>query len=99
MLCKLEELQQKDVINIKTGVCLGCVDDVTIDTCTAEVLCLVIFGRRKCFGLLGREDDIQIPWKDIKVIGDDAVLVCFEKPSCNCRPKKRRNIFSLLFGC
>ena len=36
---------------------------------------LIIFGRQKLFGTLGREDDIQIPWENIEVIGEETVLV------------------------
>ena len=42
--------------------------DVEIDTVTARVLSLVIYGRLRFFGLLGREDDIIIKWQDIEVI-------------------------------
>ncbi len=96
MLCKLEDLRNRDVVQIKTGICLGRVDDIVIDTCCAEVRSLVIYGRRKCFGLLGREDDMIIPWKDISVLGDDVVLVCFEDGG-RCE-KRRRNPFSAFFS-
>ena len=75
MHCRVVDLKHKEVINIKTGMRLGCVDDVEIDTKEARVLGLVVFGKLKCFGLFGREDDLFIRWDEIKVIGDDTVLV------------------------
>ena len=41
----------------------------------AAVLALVIRGRPRLLGLLGREADIQVNWADILVIGDDAILI------------------------
>ena len=32
-------------------------------------------------GLLGREADFVIPWKDIVLIGEDTVLVQYEAPA------------------
>ena len=41
----------------------------------AAVRALVIRGRPRLFGLLGREADIQVNWADILVIGEDAILI------------------------
>lgn len=74
----------------------GCVDDVEVDTENAKVLGIVIFGRLRCFGVLGREEDIFIRWEDIKVIGDDTVLI-----NCGIGRHKRKKYFknfSNLFG-
>ncbi len=95
MRCRVVDLRNKEVINIKTGMRLGCVDDVEVDTENARVLGIVIFGRLRCFGVLGREEDIFIRWEDIKVIGDDTVLI-------NCgigrhKRKKKFKIFNNMF--
>ena len=97
MVCKLEELRDKNVINIKSGANLGCVDDVVIDTCSAEVKSLVIYGRCRFFGIFGREDDVVISWENINIIGDDAILVCFDCMPRNCQAKRKKNFFSSLF--
>lgn len=86
----------KEVINIKDGVCLGPVGDVEVDTCTANLLAIVVFGRSRCFGLLGREEDIVIRWCDIEVIGEDTILVRHDEV-CR-RRKKNKRFFSMLFG-
>ena len=41
----------------------------------AAVKALVVKGRRRFFGLFGREPDTLIPWEEIAVIGEDAVFV------------------------
>ncbi|HIZ56513.1 MAG TPA: YlmC/YmxH family sporulation protein [Firmicutes bacterium] len=72
------DLRSKEVINIKDGVRLGCVDDIEIDQKNAVILALVIYGRAKFFGLFGREDDLIIEWHNIEIIGEDTILVRFD---------------------
>ena len=88
--CCVTDLRNKEVINQKNGCRLGLVSDVEVDTCSGRVVAIIIFGRQKCFGLLGRCDDIRICWEDIKVIGDDTVLVCYN-PTCHPKSSKRNS--------
>lgn len=96
MTCRIVDLRNKDVINITTGARLGYVSDVEVDTCTASLVALIIYGRPRLCGLLGREDDCVICWKDIEVIGEDAILV-------NCTHKResqrRCGFIDSLLGC
>ena len=78
MIARITDMHDKEVINICDGTRLGYVDDIEVDTCTAQIVSIVIFGRNKLLGLLGREADIVIHWKDIEVIGDETVLVNFK---------------------
>ena len=90
--CRIGELWKKDVVCVDSGVCLGRVDDVEVDVCTAQLTAIVIYGRSRLFGLLGREEDTVICWQDIQLIGEDAVLV-------RCGPPQaapRKGIFSFL---
>ena len=91
MNCRVGDFRYKDVINVEDGCKLGCVCDVEIDTCNAKMLSIVIYGRYKFFGIFGREDDIVIPWCNIKVIGEDTILVRCQSLGC-----KNRGIFSFL---
>lgn len=92
MNCRIQDLRHKEVVCIKDGTVLGCVSDVEIDTATAQLVAIVIFGRPKCFGLFGREDDCIIPWCDIQVIGEDAILVGWLPP--RPRPKRLKGFFN-----
>ncbi len=94
MQCRVVDLRYRDVINIKDGCRLGCVNDIEIDTCSARVLCIVIFGHAKLFGLLGREDDVIIPWDNIEVIGEDTILVCYDHKY----PPKKKKFFDKLWN-
>ena len=75
MLCTLTSLRSKEVIDIKTGLRLGYVDDIEIDTETERVTSLVIFGRSRALGLMGRDSDIVIKCSDIALIGEDTILI------------------------
>ncbi|MGI6261527.1 MAG: YlmC/YmxH family sporulation protein [Acutalibacteraceae bacterium] len=94
MICRLADLRNKEVINIKDGMRLGCVCDAELDTCTAKLLSIIVYGRPRFFGILGREEDIIIKWCDIEVIGEDTILV-----SC-CLPSSpaHRSFFRNLWG-
>lgn len=97
MNCRIVEMRNKDVVNIKDGTRLGFVSDVEVDTDNATLVAIVIYGRPKCFGLLGREDDCIIDWCDIEVIGQDTILVnC--TPRRHCHPKKGGRFDGLLGG-
>ena len=84
----LYELCERDVVSVKNGANLGRVDDLRVDETTARVHSLVIYGRLKWFGLLGREEDLLIPWEEIVTIGSDVVLVNTELPPRERKLKK-----------
>lgn len=97
MFCRITDLHNKEVINVSDGRRLGYVDDVEVDTCTAQLVSLIIFGRSKLCGLLGHGDDIVIGWKEIEVIGPETILVHH-----NCAgpelPRKRCSLLGGIFG-
>jgi YlmC/YmxH family sporulation protein len=96
VFCRITELHNKEVINVCDGTRLGCVDDVEVDTHTAQLCAIVLHGRPKCLGLLGCEEDMVIPWKEIEVIGEETILV--NRPGLCCEPNKRRNVCRGIFG-
>ena len=78
MNTRLGDLQQKEIVNLHDGAKLGYADDAVIRTDTACVEALVVCGRPRLFGLLGRQADLLIPWEKIRTIGEDTILVCIE---------------------
>lgn len=86
MGCCIADLRNKEVICKTNGCRIGNVDDVIIDVCSGKLESLVIYGRGKIMGVIGKCEDIIIPWCDIDVIGEDTILV-----NCNITlppPKK-----------
>lgn len=90
MLCRIQDLRHKEVVCVRDGCILGPVCDVEFDAETAKVLSIIVLGRPRLFGLMGRDDDCIIPWSEIEVIGEDTVLV-------NCSPtiqRRKRGFFN-----
>ena len=75
MLCRIDELKNKQVVSVKNGAVLGRIDDVEINTDTGTINSVVIFGKNHILWIFGRENDIIIPWNDIEIIGSETVLV------------------------
>ena len=94
MGCRISDLRDKQVICVCNGTVLGPVCDVEFDTASGRLLSIVVFGRCRCMGLFGREDDIIIPWNEIKVIGPDTILVGINPP----QPRHRNNICGKING-
>ncbi len=98
MIARITDMHDKEVINICDGTRLGYVDDLEVDTCTAQITALVICGRNRLFGVLGRDPDIVVQWKDIEVVGDETILVNFKCEPCECRSSaKTTHILGGLF--
>ena len=91
-MTRISDLMEKDVICLEDGQCLGRVCDAEIDICNQQICAVIILGRLRLFGLLGREEDTVINWCDIELIGEDTILV---KKVCSCakKPKRKRKLF------
>lgn len=79
MICKLDELKDKQVVCLKNGAVIGTVSDIEINTDDGRLTAIVIYGKRSFLGVFGRENDVTIPWNDIEVIGNETILVKTEK--------------------
>lgn len=78
MCCRIVELRNKEVICKSDGSRVGCVFDVEIDTCSGKLVSIIVLGKPRFYGVLGREEDIVIPWEMIDIIGEDIILVSDE---------------------
>lgn len=94
MKCTFTELRTREVINTDTGARIGYIDDLEIDPGSGKINALVIFGRPRLFGLLGKDDDVIISCEDIVKIGTDTVLVTISSENLYKMHKERRsNLF------
>lgn len=75
MICNLEDLRRKEVIDITNGERLGYIDDAEMNLETSSVEALMIYGRQRFFGIFGHEDNIVSPCSDIRVVGSEVILV------------------------
>ena len=85
---RITELHCKEVICVSDGRRLGFISDVEVEIPCGNVLAIVVPGPCRFFGILGRNDDYVIPWRCIKRIGPDIVLVDIKPEECRFpRPK------------
>ena len=75
MECRVSELRYKEIINMSDGSRYGWVGDVEVDLDSGQVRALVVPGRLRLFGLLGREEDRVFPWEAVRRFGADTILV------------------------
>ena len=85
---RITELHCKEVICVSDGRRLGFISDVEVEIPCGNVLAIIVPGPCRLFGILGRNDDYVIPWRCIKRIGPDIVLVDIKPEECRFpRPK------------
>lgn len=69
------DFKHKEVINIIDGKRLGFVQDVTADLESGVITSIIVPGNSKLLNMFSGNNDIVIPWQNIKCIGDDVILV------------------------
>lgn len=92
MRTRIAELRWKEVVDVQNGSRFGYVEDLEVDLESGQVRALVLPGRRRLFGLLGREEDTAIPWGDIEKIGTDVLLV---RTAVSAPPRSRKKLFGV----
>ncbi len=75
MQTRMTQLKYKEVVSVTDGGRFGFVGDVEIDLRDGKIRSLLVPGRLRLFGLLGREKDRRIPWESIRQFGEDIILV------------------------
>lgn len=78
-MLKAGDLRQKEVINIADGARLGFVCDVEINFSAGYIDSIIIPGPGRFLGIFGKSEDYVIPWKDIVRVGEDIILVEYNK--------------------
>ncbi|MDI6870261.1 MAG: YlmC/YmxH family sporulation protein [Bacillota bacterium] len=75
MLARISDLRLREVINVTDGRRLGYIDDLELDATTGQVTAIILPARARFFHLFPRNEEIVIPWKQIRRIGTDVILV------------------------
>lgn len=90
-----DELQEKEVINILAGNKLGRIIDVVFDISTASLKGFIVPGERKLFK---KSEEIFIPLRQVKKIGDDVILVQIEGQCQKFDIKKENQITTKFYS-
>ena len=71
---RLSEIQNKDVINLNTGMKIGNIIDIKINSESGKIESLIL-ERKKFLSIFNSNDEIEIYWTQINKIGEDVILV------------------------
>lgn len=82
-ISRVVELKQKEVINMVDGRRLGFVKDVEFSLETGRLLSIVLPGPWSFFRFFGGEAEMIIPWRDIRKIGEEIILVDIKEAACS----------------
>ena len=72
---RLSEIQNKDVISINTGIKIGNIIDIKVNSESGKIESLIL--EKKKFNIFNSNDEIEIYWTQINKIGEDVILVEF----------------------
>ena len=93
MSLRITDLQCKEVICVADGRRLGFVSDVQVEVPSGQICAIVVPCPCKIIAFPGRYDEFVIPWKYIKKIGPDIVLVDIHPDECRFPRIKRPWLF------
>ena len=71
---RLSEIQNKDVINLNSGMKVGNIIDIKINSETGKIESLIL-EKKKFSSIFNSNDEIEIYWTQIQKIGEDVILV------------------------
>ena len=89
----VDQLKDREVINVCDGRRLGNVSDVQIDLCNGRLTAIIVPGECNFLGF-SKGDDVLIPWSCIERIGDDIIIVRCEGEYLRV-PRKKKRLFKL----
>lgn len=95
MLCNMDALCRKEVINVCNGNRIGYVRDINIDTQTACITDLLV-ETDASLSLKRKNRLVNVPWGCVQVIGEATVLVRCDTQPQPCEKEKGKLFGSLL---
>ena len=69
------DFKHKEVVNVNDGKRLGYVQDVCADLETGMITSIIVPGSNRILNMFSSNNDIVIPWKNIKCIAEDLIIV------------------------
>ncbi|MGI5875329.1 MAG: YlmC/YmxH family sporulation protein [Dethiobacteria bacterium] len=74
-MVRIGDLRDRDVVNVNDGKRLGIINDVDLDIENGVVKAIIVPAGGGFMGVIGRKQDLIIPWDKIVKVGVDTILV------------------------
>ncbi|TDA65731.1 MAG: YlmC/YmxH family sporulation protein [Clostridia bacterium] len=74
-MMRIADLKARDVVNVSDGRRLGLIKDVDLDLEDGRIKAIILPGNQRLLGLLGRNEDVVVPWDQVRKLGVDVILV------------------------
>ena len=74
-MIKVSDLTEKEVVSITDGKKIGMITDLEVDLEKGKINAIIIPEGKRLMGLFNRELEYEISWNQIKVIGEDVILI------------------------
>lgn len=78
-MCNTHGVIGKEIINVRDGARLGCVEDVIVDCMCGQILQLITLGFKGPMSVFCRKEKMCIDWMYVCKIGEDIILVDIDK--------------------
>lgn len=72
-LYSLGNLRSMEIIDINTGTKLGFIKDLKIDCDEYKIISIILPSQKMSW--FGKNDDVEVPWENVKKIGVDVLLI------------------------
>ena len=75
MSAKISDLQERQIVNIADGRCLGNIKDIELNILDGSIQALVLPGMGGFWNLIQNQGELLIPWQKVVRLGVDVVLI------------------------
>lgn len=75
MRAKISDLQERQIVNIADGKCLGNIKDIELNVREGTIQALVLPATGGFLAILQNQGELLIPWQKVVRIGVDVVLI------------------------
>ncbi len=75
MSAKISDLQERQIVNIADGKCLGNIKDIELNILDGTIQALVLPNTGGFWSMLQNQSELLIPWQKVVRLGVDVVLI------------------------
>lgn len=97
MNTRIGDMRDKQVLNVQDGSLVGFVEDLEFDCEQGRITALIVHCKSRGFFAFAKEEELFVKWEDIAVIGEDSVLIRFEKMK-QPTPREKENPHRYFMG-